>query len=179
MMQQCWKGSVAAVDEASNREDSNTSNHVPWDPFSTVPNADRGHGHATIVQTLLLRVIIALNGVHSCSLFVAAVVYFHMVVNSHGDSLSWSILFRWDFNITTSKVQALEKTAWERGRRICGIACLPPTATRLTATTSRKQGPELALLPQPPKVWLKFTIRIIGLNWWKFVGCIGCDRNRH
>lgn len=37
-MQQCWKGSVGAVDEVSSREDSNTSNHILRDLLSTEPS---------------------------------------------------------------------------------------------------------------------------------------------
>lgn len=71
---------MGAVDEASSREDSNTSNHNLRDLHSTGPSPD---WHAAPLQTLLLRVGTASHGTHSCTLFAAAVVCFYLVINGN------------------------------------------------------------------------------------------------
>lgn len=79
---------------------------------------------------------------------------------------SWSVSLGWDFNVTTSKQQALGKIAWKRGRKICGAAWLPPAALKLTTTVSPKQHSEFMLQPQPLQAWLQSTRSTIALYWW-------------
>lgn len=142
-MQQYWKGLVGAADKASHREDSNTNSHLPQDPFSIVPNTDWGYGHATVSQTLFSKwALLQAEFTHAAYLQQQWPVFTWWLMGTW----SWSISLGWDFSITTSKLQALEKTAWKRGRSLCGVAGLPPTV-RLTP----KHCPEFTLQYQPLK----------------------------
>lgn len=171
MMQLCWKGSVGAVDKASNREDSNTNNHLPQDPFSTVQNSDCGCGWTIVLQNPLLRMSITSRGV-LCSLFAAAVVCFYIAINGNTELE----------HIVRMRLECLRFTGCyirknSLGEREKGSVRLPGCGQ--TATTSSKEGPESTLQPQPLTMWFKFPRSMLPLSWWKFMDCLGCDRKQH
>lgn len=174
-MQQCWKGSVGAVDKASSGEHSNTRNCLLQDPSSTAPNTDGGYGPATVLQTLLLRADVASSRLHPCSLFAAAEAWFHVVTNGSTELEHIVRMRLWcnNQNITGVRANSMEERERDLWGCLAASSCCQTNCNHLTQTATRVY----VAAPASSSVTLIYQKHYCSLLL-NFIGCAG-PRNRH